>query len=171
MYNMEFDRPPSKPVIPSHASASAEFSTWVRQNRYDTLVDGAGLAWDVDVELKQLPDPSDLKASIWSIEITVSALPSAEDFFKTGTLSPTLESDQRLGDLLEETRVPLRIRTIKHEASTLEDLRAFASEVLPKIREHLAGQSFHDLKRQRAAALVKESRVFGGSDSISEEPA
>lgn len=161
MYIMDFDRPPSRPVVPSHASASSEFSTWVRHNSYETLVDGAGLRWDVQVDVLQLPDPNDLKASIWSLEINVTAEPKVEELFNTGTLSKTSESDRRLGELLETISIPLRIRTIRHSAASIDDLRSFAIEMLPKLKEHLGGQAFHDLKRRRAATVIDQSRVFG----------
>ena len=162
MYNMEFDRPTTKPVVPSHASASAEFGQWVRQNSYDQLTDGSGLVWNVITELRTLPDPTDLKKSVWSIEINVAAEATVDDLYRTGTLSTTSESDVRLAELLEERKVPLRIKSVKHEGASLEDLRNFASEVLPKLKVHLRSQTFHDLKRQRAAVVVNETRMLGG---------
>lgn len=162
MYNMDPERPPSRPVVVSSVSASQEFAIWVRENKFEMLADGSGLVWRVQLEVNPTPNPDDLRTATWGIAIHVTAEPDAMDFLRTQTLDALSESDQRLADLLEKQRVPLRLRPIKSEAPGPEGLRVFLADTLPKLRAHLATQTFHDLKRQRIAAVVREWTVFGG---------
>ena len=160
MYNMDPERAPSRPVIMSSASANKEFGTWVRENNLSQLLDGAGLVWNVEIEVLQTPDPDDLHKSTWALTVHATSSPDAEDFMRTGTLDATTESDQRLADLLEDRRVSMRLRSMKADATTQEGLRVFLSDALPKLRTHLATQTFHDLKRQRIAAVVRDGSIF-----------
>ena len=159
---MDFDKLPKRPVIPSQSSAIAEINEWMRSNRYDTVTDGDGLVWRLNLEAgPQLPQQARLAAGqepTWEVKIWLEADVTGDELVATGTFDP--DKDQRMLHLLESRSIPLRMRPMIYQAQGVTAARQLVADVLPKFRENIAKTELCEVKKGLVGRWLDEHSAF-----------
>jgi len=143
------DKHPRRPAVLSQTSALAEVTEWVRANKFDTIRDGDGLDWRLLVELgPELPQKVRLTAgeeAPWEVRFRLEATVSGDEFVATGTLDP--RSDRRTLELIDDAKLPLRMRPTIYQARGETDAKRLLAEILPKFRDTMGRTSLQEVKR------------------------
>lgn len=156
---MEFDSPPSRPVVKNSVSAQAEWENWLYQNSFEYLRDADGLDWSVKMSFEQLPSNLDRRAGRWVATVEVALNVSMSALIETGTFDK--DDDARIIELVGEDLIPLRMRKIQYEAMSENAMRDTMAQVLPELRENFRKTSLHAVKRTLAGRWLEGRMVFG----------
>jgi hypothetical protein len=156
---MDFERPPSKPVIKSLTSAQAEWDNWLLQNNFEFMRDGDGIDWRVVMTFEQLPSDLDRHKGKWVATIQVSIDLPMKRLVETGTLDP--EQDGRLIFLAGTGQIPLRMKKLRYEAPGENEMRETMARVLPELRDNFRKLSLHEVKRNLVCRWVESLGIFG----------
>jgi hypothetical protein len=161
---MDFDKPPSRPVIKSVISAQAEWENWLRQNNFEFFRDGDGLEWRVSMTFEQLPSQSDKGPArlVTSLQIGVDV--SMSNLVSTGTFDA--DDDSRLIEIASGRTIPLRMRRVQYEANSEGDMRDTLVRALPELRENFRKTSLHEVKRSLVGRWIESLLVFGHEQSL-----
>lgn len=156
---MDFDKPPSRPVIKSVISAQAEWENWLRQNNFEFFRDADGVEWRVTMTFAQLPGQVEKGSSRWvtTLEIGVDLPISA--LISTGTLDS--DEDARLIGLAGDHLIPLRMRRVQYEAASEGEMRETLVQALPELRENFRKTSLHEVKRSLVGRWIEGMLMFG----------
>jgi hypothetical protein len=155
---MDVERPAKPPVVPSQLGALALVERWLVENRFDRVVDADGLAWRLAIQVEHVPAAA--RRVAFQLRLVVATEVTAGDLVATGTLAKT--TDERLIELLGEDRVTLRMRPEVHVAASEDEAKARLTELLPALRERLAGTSLHLVKRRLVGRHIDERCRLGG---------
>lgn len=161
---MDFDKPPSRPVIKSVISAQAEWENWLRQNNFEFFRDGDGLEWQVTMTFGQFPSQSDKGPARWVTTLQIAVDVSISALVGTGTFDPI--EDARLVAMSAGRTIPLRMRRLQYEANTEGEMRETLVQVLPELRENFRKTSLHDVKRALVGRWIEGLMVFGQEPSL-----
>jgi len=156
---MDFDKPPSRPVIKSTISAQAEWENWLRQNNFEFFRDADGLEWRVMMTFEQLPGQSDRGPGRWITGLQISLDVTIADLVSTGTFDP--DHDARLIALASTQIIPLRMKRLQYEAQSEGDMRETLVRVLPELRDNFRKTSLHQVKRDLVGRWIDGLSVFG----------
>lgn len=156
---MEFDSPPSRPVVKNSVSAQAEWENWLYQNSFEYLRDADGLDWSVKMSFEQLPSNLDRRAGRWVATVEVVLNVSMLALIETGTFDK--DDDARIIELVGEDLIPLRMRKIQYEAMSENAMRDTMAQVLPELRENFRKTSLHAVKRTLVGRWLEGRLVFG----------
>lgn len=156
---MEFDRPPSRPVIKSVISAQAEWENWLRQNNFEFFMDADGLDWRVSMMSDQLPNETNPGAGRWITTVQIGVDVPIKALVETGSFDPV--EDARLIDLASDRPIPLRVRRLQYEANSESEMRETLVRALPELRENFRKTSLHEVKRALVGRWVEGARIFG----------
>jgi len=155
---MDNDKLPKRPVVSSKAAADAEFEYWLKENNFDRLKDGDGLAWNLNLKVSRIPEPA-AKEAPWTLTLHLTAQVTVKSLVETHTLEPDLDS--RLIEMIGDNAIDINLKPIQRKAMTLEDARRLLAVVLPETRDKVALSSFREIKRSLVGRWVDQSRVFG----------
>lgn len=161
---MDFDKPPSRPVIKSVISAQAEWENWLRQNNFEFFRDADGLEWRVSMSFEQLPAQADRGAARWVTSLQIGVDVTMATLVDTGTFDP--EDDARLIDLASNRAIPLRMRKVQYETNSEGDMRETLVQALPELRENFRKTSLHEVKRSLVGRWIENLTVFGHDQSL-----
>jgi hypothetical protein len=156
---MEFDSPPSRPVVKNSVSAQAEWENWLYQNKFEYLRDADGLDWSVKITFEQLPSHLDRRAGRWVATVEVALDVSMLALIETGTFDK--DEDARLIDLVRDDLIPLRMRKIQYEAISENAMRDTMAQVLPELRENFRKTSLNAVKRTLVGRWIEGRMIFG----------
>ena len=156
---MEFDRPPSRPVIKSVISAQAEWENWLRQNNFEFFKDADGLDWRVSMTTDQLPNEASPGKGRWITVLQIGVDCPISAMVETGSFDPV--EDARLIGLASERPIPLRVRRLQYEANSESEMRDTLVRALPELRENFRKTSLHEVKRALVGRWVEGARLFG----------
>jgi len=158
MQHRDFDKRPSRPVIPSYAGAIAQAEAWLKANDYHLIHDGDGLAWNLKVKTVQLPRRDSIHGTHWEMTLMLTAEVSGEGFQASGTLER--KKDERLLELLGEDRVPLAMRPIVYMAVSDEEAKTVMAEALFNLKRDMAQKKLHELKRSLISRWLDQRALF-----------
>lgn len=156
---MEFDSPPSRPVVKNSVSAQAEWENWLYQNNFEYFRDADGLDWSVKTSFEQLPSNFDRRAGRWVATVEVALDVSMLALIETGTFDK--DDDARFIGLVGKDLIPLRMRKIQYEAMSENAMRDTMAQALPELRENFRKTSLHDVKRTLVVRWIEGRMTFG----------
>lgn len=163
MYSMDQNKMPRRPVVLSQAAASAEFELWVRENRYEKVLDGDGLPWHVELTAMPIPDPENLPRGMWELRMEARVEVNATSLLATGTMDPI--ADERLLLLIGTESIPLQMKPEVRYARSLEESKRALFEMIPKVKDTLVKGSLRDIKRALIGQWIDRRCLFGGFGS------
>ena len=166
---MDFDNPPSRPVIKSVISAQAEWENWLRQNNFEFFRDGDGLEWRVSMTFEQLPGQSSKGSTRWVTSIQIGVDVRISDLVATGTFDAV--EDERLVVMASDRTIPLRMRKLQYEANSEGEMRESLVQALPELRENFRKTSLHEVKRTLVGRWIEGILVFGHEPSLAGQQA
>jgi len=156
---MDFDRPPSRPIVKSSVSAQAEWESWLVQNNFEYLRDADGLDWQVLMSFEQLPSTSNPRMGRWVTCLQIGLDTPISALVNTGTFDA--DHDSRLIQLAGQRMIPLRMRKVQYEANSESDMRDVLARALPELRENFRKTSLHQVKRNLVGRWLDGRMVFG----------
>lgn len=159
MRGFEKDSRSRPPLVPSSASADAQFKHWVSQNAYRQLEDAAGGLWELSLQLEQVPHPEHLILPLYRLHISLSSQIDQESLLKGGILSA--KSDGRLLQLIGTDKFRVWVEAEIVEAGSMDSLRSDFAHYISKLRMTLRRQDLTQTKRRLVASWVNKKSLFG----------
>jgi len=156
---MESMNLPSRPVVTSQLAAEAIVNQWSRENERQKITDGDGLDWRLECEIDQEIIEPLQKKEIWKVSLRLICDASSEDLVKTGALDS--EKDERIIDLLGDSRVPLSLKPRVFQAKSIEEAKNLSLETLDRLEKEMAKASLLEAKRRLIFRFVDQSSLFG----------
>lgn len=145
---------PRRPVVTSQASAQEELSQWLAANRFDTVTDGDGLTWNVELHVHQRANLDSPRGLIWEIQLTAEKAATVEDLVATRVLAP--DTDRRLIGLIGPRIIQFRIASPPIHAPSEADARSLWIEALPGFVAKLKAATFNATKRKCVCSWVDD---------------
>jgi hypothetical protein len=158
MNTMDLDIRPRGPVVPSQLSAHHLIEKWVRENDFSSLKDGDGIAWDLELVGKEIPDPDNPYGLIWEISVVLKADIAIDELLATGVLDK--QKDARMLDLLGAKKIPFVMKPRVLIGKSDEEVRKLVIDALPILRRDLGQVKLQEIKRKLLGRWLDASRAF-----------
>ena len=160
MYSKFQDTPTTKPVISSSLSAKQHVEEWIaRHSQIQEILDGDGLAWNVDIQVKESPHEQNPRKTNIEVQVSLWADVDVNALLKDGTFDS--QEDARLIALIGLRRIPLRMRPLRRHAEKSEEARVILAEILQSLKKSLADSELSKIKRDLIGRWVDQERRFG----------
>ncbi len=152
---MDYLPRPKRPTRVSQLSAKIQADQWTRHNVINTITDGDGLEWKVQVHSEESIEARK-RALMTSVTLSVEA--SGQILVKTGTLDS--QDDARLLLLIGARKINFAIEAFRFQASSGEEVHRTVSLRLHEYRKNFAKQSLSELKRKWIGAWIDRHKAF-----------
>lgn len=153
----------SKPVFPSTVHGNESIKRWLKENRYEKILDSDGLEWHCEFDLKSCPHPKKPRGVAIEARMIWKTTAVTRQFVESGTLDR--EIDERLIELIGARSIELAMKPIYYTADSEEDLRGFISDIVPSFRQKLTTQPLKDIKRLLITRWIDEHQAFGQAEA------
>lgn len=154
----DFDIRPRSPVVTSQLTANHLIEKWVQENDFSTLKDRDGVFWQLELQTRELPDPSNPYGLVWETVFVLKADIAIVDLLACGVLDG--ERDARLIQLVGVRNIPFTMKPRVMTAKSEDEMRKLVIEALPELRQDLLRVDLRQAKRQVVGRWVDASRVF-----------
>lgn len=159
MFHQNSDRPPKRPIIGSQAGALNELKNWLKDNQFERLQDGDGLAWDMEIKVQQIPAKGDPKGLLWRLQLQLKREMTGEELVNARILQRP--ADERLLALIGSASLNMAIKPQVFEAANELEARRLLADHLPKLKAALVKKSLLTVKRGLVGRWVDEKSHFG----------
>ncbi|WP_141736067.1 hypothetical protein [Oligoflexus tunisiensis] len=148
-----------RPVIPSVASADAEFNHWVERQGLRDFRDANGGLWQLQLKLQQLPHPQDTQATLYRLQIGLSCVLHTRHLVEVSAYDSA--DDARLLQLLGEDQVPVEMKSRLFENVSLENLRGQLADELLRMRKSLEKVDLNSMRKRVIGQWIDRKQRFG----------
>jgi hypothetical protein len=148
-----------RPVIPSVASADAEFNHWVERQGWQDFRDANGGLWQLELKLQQLPHPQDTQATLYRLQIGLHCVLNVRHLVEVAAFDAI--DDARLLQMLDEDQVPVAMKSRVLENVSLETLRGELADDLHRLRKSLEKVDLNSMRKRVIGQWIDRKQRFG----------
>lgn len=154
MYNTNSSEFPKRPAQVSASAANAAFMDWVAVNDFKHIKDKAGMVWNVEFILEEVPAAGSARQLEVRLNLHLRGQLVAAELVRTGVLDA--DTDERLLGLIPERGFPVTMQPIMLVASSQEEMRQELGKKMVELREQMRREDLKTIKRGLVGRWIDE---------------